>query len=166
MNPTYLGDIELNEDTLAHYGVKGMKWHKHLKRKIANLIDKKNNRARSNRLNSRRAVQRDRDYQKMIDDAYRKGELSKEMYDTIVGSMALQGRNKGDLSWVNDYMPKVDNMYGHRTAGGYRDIHELLSTEKDLSEIHKNTKNRRTYRYGDAGTEGHRYMWKNYKHKK
>lgn len=28
MNPTYLGDIELNEDTLAHYGVKGIKWSK------------------------------------------------------------------------------------------------------------------------------------------
>ena len=27
MTPTYLGDIELNEETLAHYGVKGMKWH-------------------------------------------------------------------------------------------------------------------------------------------
>lgn len=24
--PTYLGEIELNEETLAHYGVKGMKW--------------------------------------------------------------------------------------------------------------------------------------------
>lgn len=29
MTPTYLGDIELNEDTLAHYGVKGMKWRRH-----------------------------------------------------------------------------------------------------------------------------------------
>ena len=26
MTPTYIGDIELNEETLAHYGVKGMKW--------------------------------------------------------------------------------------------------------------------------------------------
>lgn len=25
-NPTFIGDIELNEETLAHYGVKGMKW--------------------------------------------------------------------------------------------------------------------------------------------
>lgn len=25
-NPTYLGDIELSEDTLEHYGIKGMKW--------------------------------------------------------------------------------------------------------------------------------------------
>lgn len=24
--PTYLGEIELSEETLAHYGVKGMKW--------------------------------------------------------------------------------------------------------------------------------------------
>lgn len=24
--PTYLGEIELSEDTLEHYGVKGMKW--------------------------------------------------------------------------------------------------------------------------------------------
>ena len=24
--PTYLGEVELNEDTLAHFGVKGMKW--------------------------------------------------------------------------------------------------------------------------------------------
>lgn len=26
--PTYLGEIELSEDSLAHYGVKGMKWRK------------------------------------------------------------------------------------------------------------------------------------------
>ena len=26
MNPTYLGDIDLNEETLAHYGVIGMRW--------------------------------------------------------------------------------------------------------------------------------------------
>ena len=25
-NPTFIGDIDLNEETLAHYGVKGMKW--------------------------------------------------------------------------------------------------------------------------------------------
>lgn len=25
-NPTFIGDIDLNEDTLAHFGVKGMKW--------------------------------------------------------------------------------------------------------------------------------------------
>ena len=25
-NPTFIGDIDLNDDTLAHYGVKGMKW--------------------------------------------------------------------------------------------------------------------------------------------
>lgn len=26
MNPTYIGDIELNEETLSHYGVIGMRW--------------------------------------------------------------------------------------------------------------------------------------------
>ena len=26
MTPTYIGDIELNKETLAHYGIKGMKW--------------------------------------------------------------------------------------------------------------------------------------------
>ena len=25
-NPTFIGEIDLNEDTLAHYGVKGMRW--------------------------------------------------------------------------------------------------------------------------------------------
>lgn len=34
-NPTYLGEIELSEDTLAHFGVKGMKWGV-IKRKIKN----------------------------------------------------------------------------------------------------------------------------------
>ena len=32
MTPTYLGDIELNEETLIHYGVKGMKWGKRKKK--------------------------------------------------------------------------------------------------------------------------------------
>lgn len=27
-NPTFIGDIDLNEDTLAHFGVKGMKWRR------------------------------------------------------------------------------------------------------------------------------------------
>ena len=27
-NPTFIGDIDLNEETLAHYGVKGMKWRR------------------------------------------------------------------------------------------------------------------------------------------
>ena len=26
--PTYLGEIELSEESLAHYGVKGMKWRR------------------------------------------------------------------------------------------------------------------------------------------
>lgn len=154
----------LDEDTLAHYGVKGMKWHKHLKRKIANFLDRKNNKARSNRLNSRRAVQRDRDYQRMIDEAYQKGELRQDTYDTIVGSMALLGRNKGSLRWVDDYMPKQYSKYKFKTAEGYDDIHALLKSEKRRSEnIESNPKGRKTYRYIDPETEGNKYYKKKYK---
>ena len=32
-NPTFIGDIDLNEETLTHYGVKGMKWRKKIKGK-------------------------------------------------------------------------------------------------------------------------------------
>ena len=36
MNPTYLGEIELSEETLAHYGVKGMRWGR---RKVRQLLN-------------------------------------------------------------------------------------------------------------------------------
>ena len=35
IKPTYLGEIELSEETLTHYGVKGMKW-RHRKGKKKN----------------------------------------------------------------------------------------------------------------------------------
>lgn len=37
--PTYLGEIPLTDETLAHYGVKGMKWRRR-KGKVKNTIDK------------------------------------------------------------------------------------------------------------------------------
>lgn len=36
MEATYLGDIELTDETLAHYGVKGMKWKNHKPKAGAN----------------------------------------------------------------------------------------------------------------------------------
>lgn len=36
-NPTFIGDIDLNEETLAHYGVKGMKWRKRKAKLKSNL---------------------------------------------------------------------------------------------------------------------------------
>ena len=32
--PTYLGEIELSEETLAHYGVKGMRWRHRKNRQV------------------------------------------------------------------------------------------------------------------------------------
>lgn len=35
IEPTYLGEIELSEETLAHYGVKGMRWGRRRAKKKA-----------------------------------------------------------------------------------------------------------------------------------
>lgn len=47
-NPTFIGDIDLNEETLTHYGVKGMKWRhrKGTKRKTDTDRARKNYRDR------------------------------------------------------------------------------------------------------------------------
>lgn len=39
--PTYLGEIDLSEETLAHYGVKGMKWGRRKLKEATNNIKKK-----------------------------------------------------------------------------------------------------------------------------
>lgn len=49
MNPTYLGEIDLSEETLAHFGVKGMRWgrrraRKKAERKRITVEDRKNRR--------------------------------------------------------------------------------------------------------------------------
>ena len=41
MNSTYLGEIELTEETLAHYGVKGMRWGVRKERNIGGMSKRK-----------------------------------------------------------------------------------------------------------------------------
>lgn len=50
MNPTYLGEIPLDEDTLAHFGVKGMKWGR---RKAQLKVTSHNKRVKKNTLDRR-----------------------------------------------------------------------------------------------------------------
>ena len=39
--PTYLGEIELSEESLAHYGVKGMRWRRRRGNRKNPKVDKK-----------------------------------------------------------------------------------------------------------------------------
>ena len=68
-NPTFIGDIDLNEETLTHYGVKGMKWRRR-KGKKEHEVDTEHARdAYRRRVKSEQRKRREKYYaQKMADD--------------------------------------------------------------------------------------------------
>ena len=103
--PTYLGEIELSEDTLSHYGVKGMEWGKRRKR---NKKGSKSNRKRRtpytsdnsspiyNELRIKRLLGRT-DEEKAKEKEWMKG--YKDWHDSMVAKdkwAAAQERNWGD----------------------------------------------------------------------
>lgn len=56
-NPTFIGDIDLNEETLAHYGVKGMKW-RHRRGKLKKSQSAKKTKYREAAINARTNAER------------------------------------------------------------------------------------------------------------
>lgn len=98
MNPTYIGDIDLNEETLAHYGIKGMKWHiRKAKNKILGLRRKRKpdtNRARSlaqNRYNEKQEKRKEKNIADHIAEDISKGKRT-----------AMLRKINGDSSYINN----------------------------------------------------------------
>ena len=92
--PTYLGDIELNEETLAHYGVKGMRWRRR-KNKADLLSSSKARRTGSNNVSvnysenyySNRPTARRRNVTGSGSGAYRKGSGLNKNFRTAGGQV-------------------------------------------------------------------------------
>ena len=55
-NPTFISDIDLNEETLAHYGVKGMKWRRRKVRKHKVDTDRARRNYRNEQIRAKNAM--------------------------------------------------------------------------------------------------------------
>lgn len=104
--PTYLGEIELSEDSLAHYGVKGMKW----RRRKGNL--KKTTHDKGNRKNPLDKHGIDKTEQRRI----KFGLGNKADYDRIKrGARFMDDNEQGGRTvimnpWTMDGTPKSSNL--------------------------------------------------------
>lgn len=109
MTPTYIGDIDLNEETLAHYGIKGMKWHiRKAKNKILGLRRKRKvdtNKARSNAQNNyeeRRRKQKEKYVADHIAEDISKGKRVSFIRDINKDSRYIKEGKQGTYTHSSD----------------------------------------------------------------
>lgn len=108
MTPTYIGDIDLNEETLAHYGIKGMKWHiRKAKNKILGLKRKHKpdtNRARSlaqKRYNEKQEKRKEKNIADHIAEDISKGKRT-AMLRKINGDSSYIKNKSGTFTYGNE----------------------------------------------------------------
>ena len=135
MNPVYLGDIELNEETLAHYGIKGMKWGKRKAKLKADLKWKK-----SKLKNKMLELQTKKNRKKTgINDPDKISNKYGKKISVINNRSRDNGRSSSRTSATGNFQYKIDGKTTQATTN------EGYSKKPDPNSVTKTYKNYKGY---------------------